>query len=115
MISQKTLSVRTRGRGTIEVTAEVARVVKASAIQTGVCTIFLQHTSASLILCENADTAVRRDLEALFARLAPDGDHAGYVAAVRKAVANVVAQGFLLQQDANALIAAAEASRVLRP
>jgi secondary thiamine-phosphate synthase enzyme len=76
MIERKTLSFRTRRRGTTEVTAEVARVVEASGIRTGVCTVVLQHTSASLILCENADSAVRRDLETILARLAPDGDPA---------------------------------------
>ncbi len=76
MIAQHTLSFRTRGRGTTEVTREVARVVAESSIRTGTCTLFLQHTSASLILCENADPAVRQDLETLFARLAPDGDPA---------------------------------------
>ena len=76
MISQKTLSFRARGRGTTEVTSEVARVVEASGIRTGVCTVFLQHTSASLILCENADADVRRDIETILARLAPDGDPA---------------------------------------
>ena len=76
MISQETLSFRTRGRGTTEVTSEVARVVEASGIRTGVCTVFLQHTSASLILCENADADVRRDIETILARLAPDGDPA---------------------------------------
>jgi secondary thiamine-phosphate synthase enzyme len=70
------LSIRTRGRGTIEVTAEVARVVEASGIATGVCSVFVRHTSASLILCENADADVRRDLETILARLAPDGDPA---------------------------------------
>jgi secondary thiamine-phosphate synthase enzyme len=60
----------------MEITAEVARVVAASGIRAGVCTVFLQHTSASLILCENADPDVRRDLETILARLAPDGDPA---------------------------------------
>ena len=76
MIEQKTLEFRTRGRGTTEVTAEVARAVAASGIRKGLCTVFLQHTSASLILCENADPDVRRDLETLLARLAPDADPA---------------------------------------
>ena len=76
MVEQKTLEFRTRGRGTTEITAEVARVVAASGIATGICTVFLQHTSASLILCENADPDVRRDLETLLARLAPDADPA---------------------------------------
>lgn len=76
MVEQKTLSFHTRGRGTLEISAEVARVVAASGIRAGVCTVFLQHTSASLILCENADSDVRRDLETILARLAPDGDPA---------------------------------------
>src|SRR5262245_64522947 len=76
VIEQQTLSFRTRGRGTFEVTSEVARVVAESGIGKGVCTVFLQHTSASLILCENADPDVRTDLETILARLAPDGDPA---------------------------------------
>jgi secondary thiamine-phosphate synthase enzyme len=73
---QQTLTFRTPGRGTTDVTAEVERAVRASGVRTGLCHLFLQHTSASLILCENAAPAVRRDLETIFARLAPDGDPA---------------------------------------
>lgn len=76
MVEQRTLSFNTRGRSTLDVTREIKRVVAASRIRQGLCSIFLQHTSASLILCENADPAVRVDLETLFARLAPDGDPA---------------------------------------
>lgn len=76
MIAQQTLAFRTRGRGTTDITAEVARAVAASGVATGLCTVFLQHTSASLILCENADPDVRVDLEMLLSRLAPDGDPA---------------------------------------
>ena len=76
MVSQTALSIRTRGRGTLDITAEVARIVAASGVRTGTCSVFLQHTSASLILCENADPAVQRDLETILARLAPDGDPA---------------------------------------
>jgi secondary thiamine-phosphate synthase enzyme len=76
MVEQETLEFHTRGRGTIEITAEVARAVAESRIRKGLCTVFLQHTSASLILCENADPDVRRDLETILARLAPDGDPA---------------------------------------
>jgi secondary thiamine-phosphate synthase enzyme len=76
VIGQKTLEFRTRGRGTTEVTGEVQRAVAATGVQKGVCTVFLQHTSASLILCENADPDVRRDLETILARLAPDADPA---------------------------------------
>ena len=74
--TQQDFVVRTRGRGTTDVTAELERVVRASGVATGSCSVFLQHTSASLILCENADPAVRRDLETILARLAPDGDPA---------------------------------------
>jgi secondary thiamine-phosphate synthase enzyme len=76
MIEQTTLQFHTRGRGTTDITADVQRVVAASGIRQGLCNVFLQHTSASLVLCENADPAVRRDLETLLSRLAPDGDPA---------------------------------------
>jgi secondary thiamine-phosphate synthase enzyme len=76
MIEHKTLTFNTRGRGTTDVTRNVQEAVRASGIRSGLCHLFLQHTSASLILCENADPDVRRDLETLFARLAPDGDPA---------------------------------------
>lgn len=76
MVSQRTLEFRTRGRGTLEITAELERAVAACGVRTGLCSVFLQHTSASLVLCENADPAVRRDLETILARLAPDGDPA---------------------------------------
>jgi secondary thiamine-phosphate synthase enzyme len=76
MIDHKTLEFRTAGRGTTDITAEVSRAVAASGIRKGLCTVFLQHTSASLILCENADPDVRKDLEMLLKRLAPDGDPA---------------------------------------
>ncbi len=68
------LTVSTRGRGFYDVTAEVRRVVAQSGLRAGLCTVFLHHTSASLVLCENADPDVRRDLEAFFARLVPEGD-----------------------------------------
>jgi secondary thiamine-phosphate synthase enzyme len=76
MAFQKTLDYRTRGRGTTDITADVQRAVAESGIQQGLCNVFLQHTSASLILCENADPAVRKDLETILSRLAPDGDPA---------------------------------------
>lgn len=76
MIGQRTLEFRTRGRGTLDITSEVQRAVAATGVRKGVCTVFLQHTSASLILCENADPDVRRDLETILCRLAPDGDPA---------------------------------------
>jgi secondary thiamine-phosphate synthase enzyme len=74
LAAQKTLTFRTRGRGTTEITSEVEGAVREAGVKTGVCNVFLQHTSASLILCENAAPAVRQDLETLLSRLAPDGD-----------------------------------------
>ena len=74
MIHQTTLEFRTRGRGTTGIVGEIQHAVAASGIKKGLCTVFLQHTSASLILCENADPDVRVDLETLLSRLAPDGD-----------------------------------------
>ena len=76
MIHQQTLTFHTRGRGTTNITDTVSKVVAESGIRNGVCTVFLQHTSASLILCENADPDVRRDLETIMSRLAPNGDPA---------------------------------------
>ena len=68
------LRVQTPGRGTQELTAQVKTIVERSGLEQGVCTVFVHHTSASLIICENADPDVRRDLETFAARLAPDGD-----------------------------------------
>ena len=76
MVLQKTLTFRTPGRGTTDITAGVARVVAESGVRAGLCVAFVQHTTASLVLCENADPEVRHDLETLFARIAPDGDPA---------------------------------------
>jgi len=74
VIYQKNLTLQTGSRGTIEITGEVGRVVLSSGVQTGLCNVFIRHTSASLIICENADPSVREDLERFAARLAPDGD-----------------------------------------
>jgi len=74
MISQETLSFRTNGRGTTNISSQINAVLSASSIKTGIANIFVQHTSASLILCENADPMVRRDLEAFMSRVTPDGD-----------------------------------------
>src|SRR5690606_10310645 len=74
MWKQKELSVRTSGRGTHDLTSDVGEAVRASGIRTGLCHVFIRHTSASLMLCENADPAVRRDLETFMAKLVPDGD-----------------------------------------
>lgn len=74
MIAQERLEITTSGRGTVEVTTLVQQIVTNSGIETGLCHVFIQHTSASLILCENADPDVRRDLESYLKRLVPDGD-----------------------------------------
>ncbi len=73
---QKSLNFRTCGRGTTDITAEVAQAVREAGIESGLCNVFLRHTSASLILCENAAPTVREDLETILSRLAPDGDPA---------------------------------------
>jgi secondary thiamine-phosphate synthase enzyme len=67
------LAVATR-RGLTEITAGVRGVVRAAAIREGLCTVYLRHTSASLVIQENADPSVRRDLEAFLSRLVKDGD-----------------------------------------
>jgi secondary thiamine-phosphate synthase enzyme len=68
------ISVRTDGRGLVEITTEVEQWLSASEFKAGLLTLHLRHTSASLLIQENADPDVRRDLEAFFARLVPDGD-----------------------------------------
>lgn len=68
------LTVNTPGRALVEVTVPIARWVEGSGIRTGLLTVFIRHTSASLLVQENADPQVRRDLERFFARLVPDGD-----------------------------------------
>ncbi|XXY49274.1 secondary thiamine-phosphate synthase enzyme YjbQ [Sorangium sp. So ce269] len=72
-IVQRTLEVRTSGRGFVDITREVARVVADAGVDVGLCAVFLQHTSASLVIQENADPAVLRDLERWMSRLAPEG------------------------------------------
>jgi secondary thiamine-phosphate synthase enzyme len=74
MYQQETFSVATEGRGTYRIDDQIARFVETSGVITGLCHTFCHHTSASLILCENADPTVRRDLETFMARLVPDGD-----------------------------------------
>ena len=69
-----TIILSTRERGFTMFTREVDAVVRESGIQTGLCTLHLQHTSASLLIQENADPTVRSDLDRFFARLVPDGD-----------------------------------------
>ena len=67
-------TVQTRGKGTYEVTAEVERIVRASGVTTGTATVFIRHTSASLVIYENADPSARADLHEFFERLAPEND-----------------------------------------
>jgi secondary thiamine-phosphate synthase enzyme len=74
MVFQDSFTVTTRGRGTISITTELQDRVRRSGVRTGICNVFLRHTSASLIVCENADPEVRSDLERYMARLVPDGD-----------------------------------------
>lgn len=76
MLRQSThnIVVSTLGRGFTEVTSTVTACVRQAGLQTGLATLHLRHTSASLLIQENADPEVRRDLERFFARLAPDGD-----------------------------------------
>lgn len=65
------------GPGLHPLTAEVAAVVGRAGLRSGLCTIFIRHTSASLVIQENADPTVRADLQRFFARLVPDGDQPG--------------------------------------
>lgn len=69
-----TFEVKTEGRGTYEITEQVARIVSLSRMRTGTATVFIQHVSASLIIFENADPSARVDLEAYFDRLVPEGE-----------------------------------------
>jgi len=75
-VIQEAFTVVTEGRGTYEVTDRVQGIVRQAGIATGTCHVFQHHTSASLVITENADPDVRRDLETVLARLAPDGDPA---------------------------------------
>ena len=67
-------SVATRGKGTYEITGEVARCVRESGVTTGQATVFVQHTSASLVIYENADPSARADLHEFFERLVPEDE-----------------------------------------
>lgn len=68
----ETFSVRTRGKGTVEITREVEAIVSRSGITSGTVTVFVRHTSASLVIMENADPSARRDLEMFFEKLVPE-------------------------------------------
>lgn len=73
-IHRTSLDLHTNGRATYDVTARVQEAVKASGITEGICHLFIHHTSASLLISENADPTVRTDLERFLKRLVPDGD-----------------------------------------
>jgi len=75
-MKQYSLNIQTQGRATINISREIEQLIDQSGINTGLCHIFIQHTSASLIITENADSNVRRDLENFISRLVPDGDPA---------------------------------------
>lgn len=71
-VHQEVLTISTSGRSFVDLSSKVERVVEASKVKTGLCTIFIQHTSASLIIQENAAPAVRRDLERWIGQVAPE-------------------------------------------
>jgi secondary thiamine-phosphate synthase enzyme len=73
-VFQTTLTIRTRGAGTYEITEDLAQALKKSGLTQGIATVFCQHTSCSLVLMENADPSARRDLEAWLDRFVPDDD-----------------------------------------
>lgn len=74
MVFQKSFEIATRGRGSYLITQEIQDRVAEAGIRTGIAHVFVHHTSASLMLCENADPEVRADLERFMGRLVPDGD-----------------------------------------
>jgi secondary thiamine-phosphate synthase enzyme len=74
MVRRDEILIPTRGRGTVDLSRQVAAIVSRSRVREGLATVWIHHTSASLMICENADPSVRRDLEAFVARLVPDGD-----------------------------------------
>ena len=72
MVYHSNIRIRTRGKGTFEITGEVRRAIGQSGIRTGIVTVFVRHTSASLVIMENADPSARRDLEVFFEKLVPE-------------------------------------------
>jgi secondary thiamine-phosphate synthase enzyme len=72
MVHNSTIAIRTRGKGTLEITGEVRRAIERSGIRNGIVTVFVRHTSASLVIMENADPSARRDLERFFEKLVPE-------------------------------------------
>ncbi len=74
MYWQDKLTIRSSGRGTYDITQSIENMINQSGVTKGLCHLFIRHTSASLILCENADPAVRQDLETFMANICPDDD-----------------------------------------
>jgi secondary thiamine-phosphate synthase enzyme len=71
-VHQATIDVSTRGRGLVDLTSKIAKVVDDAGVKTGLVVVFVKHTSASLVIQENADPAVRRDMEKWIERIAPE-------------------------------------------
>ena len=74
MFWQDKIVLQSTGRGTYEITQQIENMIRESQVQQGLCHLFIRHTSASLIISENADPAVHKDLETFMAKLSPDGD-----------------------------------------
>ncbi len=72
MVHNSSIHIRTRGKGTVEITGEVRCTIEQSGIRNGIVTVFVRHTSASLVIMENADPSARRDLEVFFEKLVPE-------------------------------------------
>lgn len=72
LVRHETLEIATHGKGTVDITDSVERALAASGVQEGTLTLFVRHTSCSLVIMENADPAVRRDLHEFFDRLVPE-------------------------------------------
>lgn len=73
-IYQESFKVKTHGRQALNITDQIEKHLQSAEISCGLCNIFIRHTSASLMVCENADPKVLLDLEAFLSRLVPDGD-----------------------------------------
>ena len=71
-VCHSTIEILTRGKGTVEITAQIERALANSAIREGLVTVFVRHTSCSLVIMENADPSARRDLHEFFDRLVPE-------------------------------------------
>lgn len=71
-VRHDTLTIETRGKGTVEITESVARLLKSSGVTEGIVTVFVRHTSCSLVIMENADPSARYDLHEFFERLVPE-------------------------------------------